>query len=224
MYKVCIFDLDGTLANTLSSIAYFSNEALTRCGLQTIPVEDYRTIVGNGVDTQVHRMMDRVCGAGRYTKEELDKLKKIYNQLYEENPTYMLQRYDGMDELLAGLKQAGLKLAVCSNKPDAWAGAVVDCLFSRGTFDICLGQKPGIEKKPSPQGALLIAQRLGVSPKECLYIGDTNTDMMTGSAAGMDTVGVLWGFRTQRELEEAHAKQIVQKPQEIMKLVACNMR
>jgi haloacid dehalogenase superfamily, subfamily IA, variant 3 with third motif having DD or ED/haloacid dehalogenase superfamily, subfamily IA, variant 1 with third motif having Dx(3-4)D or Dx(3-4)E len=224
LYKVCIFDLDGTLANTLKSIADFANGALTRCGLRTIPVEDYRYLVGNGVDRLTHRMMETVCGADGYREEDVNKLKNIYNQLYEADPTHMIEQYDGMRETVLKLKEMGLRLAVLSNKPHNCTTAVVNFLFPKGTFDLCFGQQPGIARKPSPEGALLIADRLGAEPQECLYIGDTNTDMLTGGAAGMDTAGALWGFRTRRELEENHAKYILQEPGEILNLVACSMR
>lgn len=224
MYRVCIFDLDGTLANTLKSIASFANGALTQCGLRTIPVEEYRYLVGNGVDRLTHRMMETVCGADGYREEDVNRLKNIYNQLYEADPTHMIEQYDGMQETVLKLKETGLRLAVLSNKPHNCTTAVVDFLFPKGTFDLCFGQQPGIARKPSPEGALLIADRLGAEPRECLYIGDTNTDMLTGAAAGMDTAGALWGFRTRRELEENHAKYILQEPEEILNLVACGMR
>lgn len=224
MYKACIFDLDGTLANTLNSIAYFANGALERCGLKTISVEEYRYLVGNGVDRLTHRMMETVCGAGSFSEEDVNKLKKVYNQLYEDDPTHMIEQYDGMKETVLELKQNGLLLAVLSNKPHNCTTAVVDYLFPKGTFDECIGQQDGIARKPSPEGALLIAKRFGVNPSECLYVGDTNTDMQTGNAAGMETVGVLWGFRTRKELEENNARHIVEKPQEILKLAACSTR
>jgi phosphoglycolate phosphatase len=224
LYKACIFDLDGTLANTLDSIAFFANDALKKCGYDSIEVQQFRILVGNGADRLMRRMLDIVCGEGRYTEDEVKKLREIYDNLYESDPTYIVTNFDGMHETLAALKRQGIKTAVLSNKPHNCTAAIIDALFESGTFEACYGQRTQVERKPSPEGALLIADELGVQPKDCLYIGDTDTDMKTGRAAGMDTVGVLWGFRGRNELEENHAKYIIENPQEIEKIVACNMR
>lgn len=224
MYKACIFDLDGTLADTLDSIAYFANSALKECGYVTIENEKFRYLVGNGVDRLVHAMLDTVCGAGNYTEADAEKLKKIYNDLYESDPTYIVTNYNGMHETIEALKAEGIKLAVLSNKPHNCTEAIVNALFGAFTFDLCYGQREQVARKPSPQGALLIAQQLGIEPKDCLYIGDTNTDMKTGAAAGMDTVGVLWGFRKEQELKENNAKYIVENPKQIYEIVAGSMR
>ena len=224
MYKACIFDLDGTLANTLDSIAFFANSALKECGYGTIEKNKYRYLVGEGADKLMHRMLDTVCGAQGYTEADAQKLRKIYDDLYENNPTHMVTNYSGMHETVAALKKAGIKLAVLSNKPHNCTAAIIDALFDTGIFDLCYGQREQVARKPSPQGALLIAQELGAEPKDCLYIGDTNTDMKTGAAAGMDTAGVLWGFRDEHELKENNAKYIVETPKQINKIVACSMR
>jgi len=224
LYKVCIFDLDGTLANTLNSIAFFANDALEKCGYNTIEVQKYRYLVGNGADLLMHRMLDLVCGEGCYTEDEIKKLRKIYNHLYESNPTYIVTNYSGVHETIDALKQKGIKTAVLSNKPHNCTTTIVNALFESNSFDVCYGQRLQVARKPSPEGALLIAKELDVEPKDCLYIGDTNTDMKTGAAAGMDTVGVLWGFRDRRELEENHAKYIIEAPKEIEEIVACNRR
>lgn len=224
MYKACIFDLDGTLANTLNSIAYFANDALKKCGYDTIEVQKYRYLVGNGADLLMHRMLDTVCGEGHYSDDQFKALRKVYDGLYESNPTYIVTNYNGMQDTIRALKRQEMKMAVLSNKPHNCTAAIVGALFESGTFDACYGQRSEVARKPSPQGALLIAQELETEPKDCLYIGDTNTDMKTGNAAGMDTVGVLWGFRGRRELEENQAKYIIENPKEIEEIVARNMR
>ncbi len=224
MYKACIFDLDGTLANTLDSIAFFANEALEKCGYPPIGAQKYRYLVGNGANRLMHRMLDTVCGENNYTEDDITKLRTVYDELYENDPTYIVTDYSGMHEAVSSLKQRGLRLAVLSNKPHNCTTAIVSALFEDGMFDLCYGQRPQVARKPAPQGALLIADELGVKPQECLYIGDTNTDMQTGAAAGMDTAGVLWGFRDRKELEENHAKYVVEHPEEIVKIVACSMR
>lgn len=218
MYLACIFDLDGTLADTLDSIAYFSNKALRECGYSAIPPEDYKTIVGDGADMQVHRMLDRVAGKGAYAEDDFNKVRAVYGKLYASNPTYLLKNYAGMPQTVQKLKAGGIKTAVLSNKPHEWVTAIIGSLFPAGSFQACYGQRPNVPRKPSPTGALLIAEELGVFPRDCLYIGDTNTDMKTGSAAGMDTAGALWGFRTRQELAENHAKFLLEKPEQIYQI------
>lgn len=224
MYQACIFDLDGTLANTLNSIAYFSNCALTRRGYAPIEAQKYRRIVGNGADMQMRRMLNTVRGEGNYTEEDVAALRRIYDALYESAPTHLVTDYPGMHETLTALRKRGIRLAVLSNKPHDLACRIIGALFAPGTFDLCYGQRPQVPRKPSPEGALQIARELGIAPGNFLYIGDTNTDMKTGAAAGMDTAGALWGFRDRKELEENHAAYIVEKPEEIEHIIACGGR
>ena len=224
LYKACIFDLDGTLANTLASIANFANAAMRQCGYDPIEVERYKYLVGNGTDRLMHAMLDTVCGARGYTEDDIHRMRKIYDHLYESDPTHLVTNYSGMHETLAKLKKDGIRMAVLSNKPHNCTTAIIGALFEAGTFDLCYGQREQVARKPSPEGALLIAEELRISPEDILYIGDTNTDMKTGAAAGMDTVGVLWGFRAETELRENHAKYIVERPEQIYEIVACGMR
>ena len=217
MYRACIFDLDGTLANTLYSIANFSNRALQACGYPTIDPEEFRTIVGDGADTQMRRMLTHVKGS--FTEEELLHLRTIYNGYYAADPTDRIQPYDGMAETLQELHKKGIQLAVLSNKPHAWTVSIIEKMFGDKLFRCYYGQLEGIPKKPAPDGALHIAKEMGVAPGQCLYIGDTNTDMKTGAAAGMDTAGALWGFRDRRELEANHAVYLLEKPMDLLKIV-----
>lgn len=217
MYKACIFDLDGTLANTLYSIAGFSNRALHECGYPEIEPERYRRIVGDGVVVQLQRMMDAVCPNG-WTPEEEQNVRLLYDRYYNADPMKDIRTYPGMLQLLQALRANGLKTAVFSNKPDSWAQPIIEKLFPAGAFDAVRGKCDGVPRKPAPDGALLLAQTLGVQPAECLYIGDTNTDMQTGANAGMDTVGVLWGFRDRQELEAAHACAVASEPKEVLQI------
>ncbi|MCH3972883.1 MAG: HAD family hydrolase [Oscillospiraceae bacterium] len=218
MYQACIFDLDGTLANTLYSIAGFGNRALRACGYPEIPAEHYRRIVGNGVVVQLRRMMNTVRPNG-WSQEEMLKVRRLYDRFYEADPLAGIVGYPGMPELLKELQKRGIKSGVLSNKPDNCVQPIIAGLFPAGTFAAIRGQRAGVPCKPDPQGALLLAEELGAAPKDCLYIGDTNTDMQTGAAAGMDTVGVLWGFRDRAELSAAHAKFIAAAPAEILSIL-----
>lgn len=217
MYKVCIFDLDGTIADTVESIAHVGNQTLRAFGLPEIPVKDYNFYAGDGADVQVKRMLAAVPGGDKVDYEEV---RTQYRKWFAENPFYHVKPYDGILELLEGLKAQGIKIAVLSNKPHGAAVEVVHKIFGREMFHKIQGQTSEIPRKPSPIGALAVAKEFGALPQECLYCGDTNTDMDTGKAAGMFTIGVTWGFRPRTELEEHHADKIVDQPSEILELAA----
>lgn len=215
MYKVCIFDLDGTIADTVESIAHVGNQTLRAFGLSEIPVKDYNFYAGDGADVQVKRMLAAVPGGDKVDYEEV---RTQYRKWFAENPFYHVKPYDGILELLEGLKAQGIKIAVLSNKPHGAAVEVVHKIFGQDMFHKIQGQTSEIPRKPSPIGALAVAREFGALPQECLYCGDTNTDMDTGKAAGMFTIGVTWGFRPRTELEEHHADKIVDHPSEILEL------
>ncbi len=217
MYKVCIFDLDGTIADTVESIAHVGNQTLRAFGLPEIPVKDYNFYAGDGADVQVKRMLAAVPGGDKVDYEEV---RTQYRKWFAENPFYHVKPYDGILELLEGLKAQGIKIAVLSNKPHGAAVEVVHKIFGQDMFHKIQGQTSEIPRKPSPIGALAVAKEFGALPQECLYCGDTNTDMDTGKAAGMFTIGVTWGFRPRTELEEHHADKIVDQPSEILELAS----
>ena len=217
MYKVCIFDLDGTIADTVESIAHVGNQTLRAFGLSEIPVKDYNFYAGDGADVQVKRMLAAVPGGDKVDYEEV---RTQYRKWFAENPFYHVKPYDGILELLEGLKAQGIKIAVLSNKPHGAAVEVVHKIFGQDMFHKIQGQTSEIPRKPSPIGALAVAKEFGALPQECLYCGDTNTDMDTGKAAGMFTIGVTWGFRPRTELEEHHADKIVDQPSEILELAS----
>lgn len=217
MYKVCIFDLDGTIADTVESIAHVGNQTLRAFGLPEIPVKDYNFYAGDGADVQVKRMLAAVPGGDQVDYEEV---RTQYRKWFAENPFYHVKPYNGILELLEGLKAQGIKIAVLSNKPHGAAVEVVHKIFGQDMFHKIQGQTSEIPRKPSPIGALAVAKEFGALPQECLYCGDTNTDMDTGKAAGMFTIGVTWGFRPRTELEEHHADKIVDQPSEILELAS----
>ena len=217
MYKVCIFDLDGTIADTVESIAHVGNQTLRAFGLPEIPVKDYNFYAGDGADVQVKRMLAAVPGGDKVDYEEV---RTQYRKWFAENPFYHVKPYDGILELLEGLKAQGIKIAVLSNKPHGAAVEVVHKIFGQDMFHKIQGQTSEIPRKPSPIGALAVVKEFGALPQECLYCGDTNTDMDTGKAAGMFTIGVTWGFRPRTELEEHHADKIVDQPSEILELAS----
>ena len=215
MIKACIFDLDGTLAYTLDSMATVGNAVMEKFGLLRMPVENYKYYCGNGADMLVKRLL---IDAGDPELVHYEEARKLYRKQFDEDPFYKIQHYPGMQDTLKKLKENGVKLGVCSNKPHEAAVKVIEKMFGNEEFDMVLGQMESIRKKPAPDGPLKIAKTFGVLPEECMYFGDTGTDMQTGKAAGMYTVGVLWGYRERKELLENGADILVETPEEILKV------
>lgn len=216
MYKAFIFDLDGTLADTIESIAYSANKALENLGLKEVEVEKYKKFAGDGVVELLGRVLK---AAGDEQLQYFSQMETEYRRIFEKYCMYKVAPYEGMIETLEGLKKSHIKIAVLSNKPHERTIDVVESLFGKGYFDYVQGQSEEIEKKPSPKGALNIAERFGVKTEECVYVGDTDTDMITGNRAGMFTVGVTWGFRDRQELEENQSHLIVNHPKELLELI-----
>ncbi len=212
MKKLCIFDLDGTLLDTLPTIAYYCNLTLREFNLPEIPEERYKYLAGNGAKVLIERMIDEV-GADR--EIYFDKMFKFYNKEYDKNFSYLTKAFNGVPELLAGLKEIGIGTAVISNKPDFAAVNVVK-MFLGDLIDIAHGGRDGIPLKPSPEGVFKIFEEAGVAADECLYVGDTGTDMETGKNSGIFSIGVLWGFRKEDELLKNGADLIVSHPLEIL--------
>lgn len=216
MIKVCIFDCDGTLLDTLVSIAHNANLALKDYGFAPIPVPEYKKMVGDGAKELIRRALKR---SGDLSCAHYEEVFARYREYFKEGCLYQVKPYDGITELLKELTENGIKTAVLSNKPHPETLHVIEKNFEEGTFEEILGYKDSIKRKPAPDGANLLRQKFGVEAGECLYIGDTNTDMETGNAAGMHTVGVLWGFREKEELVECGAEFIVSEPLEILRII-----
>jgi phosphoglycolate phosphatase len=216
MIKAVIFDLDGTLLNTVSSMAISVNRVLEHLGLSPRPEEEYKKYAGDGAGMLVKRAL---IAAGDTQLSHFEEAFEEYMKLFQTSCTYHVTPYDGICDLLQELKHRGILLAVLSNKPHQQAKDVIDTYFDDDIFSVVQGQVDGIPKKPDPSGALKIAQSFGVSPSECLYVGDTNVDMQTGNRANMHTVGVLWGFRDQQELMENHAQHIISYPGDLLSLL-----
>ena len=215
-YKCLIFDLDGTLVNSIHALTYCTNQALARFGLGPLTEEQMKTIVGDGYRMQMRRSL-LACGDRELTHYEA--ILPVYMEIFGRDCNYKMHAYDGISELLTEARKKGLKLAVVSNKPYAQAVATVEHVFGKGCFDQVIGEREGIPKKPDPTGALTAAAAMGAKPSECLYFGDTNTDMQTGKNAKMTTVGDLWGFRGREELAAFHPEYLIEKPEEILRVL-----
>jgi len=216
MKKAVIFDLDGTLSDSIASIKYCADRALAPFGYGPFLESDYKYFVGDGAATLVKRALTAAGDAGLTHFEEAFALYKKY---FTVDCMYQVKPYDGIRELLAALKERGVKIAVLSNKPHVQTIDVVEALFGKGYFDILRGQVDGVPVKPDPMGARLVLEELGLKATEVLYLGDTATDMKTGKGAGAFTVGALWGFRERAELEGADADAIIAHPLELLELL-----
>ncbi len=209
--KAVLFDLDGTLTNTLQDIATAMNRALRMNGLPEYPTDAYRYLVGNGAKILAQRAVgDRQELAG--------KVQQDYQAYYETHNQVTTKPYDGVPEMLHALSQMGLKLCVLSNKPHADTCHVVAHYFSDIAFAQVRGQMEGVPVKPDPTGALAIAESLGIAPKDFLYLGDTAVDMHCAGNAGMCSVGVKWGFRDEKELREAGAAYVIDTPMQAVEI------
>lgn len=214
--KAVIFDMDGTIADTLASIAGFGNAALAAHGYPTLQTELYRQLVGNGADVLIRRML--ASTDMEHTEETIQAVRATYDMLYEADPTKLVTPYPGIPELLEKIRAAGVKTAVLSNKPDNMTCYIADALFP-GLFDVVHGQRTGIPKKPDPSAVLMLCDELGVTPADCLYVGDSGVDMQTGSSAGIITVGVTWGFRGMEELKANGADHLADTAEELRSLI-----
>lgn len=216
MYQCCIFDLDGTLINTIHALTRTVNLTLKQYALGPVDEEHTKIFVGDGYRMLLERALI-YCGDKELL--HLEDALKTYNEFFKTNCLYRIEVYDGIKPLLSYLKSAGIKTAVLSNKAHERTVENIESVFGIDCFDLISGEKAGVNRKPDPAGALCTAAELGVSPVNCLYLGDTDTDMKTGIAAGMDTVGVTWGFRGREELEEYHPKYIADKPEEVIEII-----
>ena len=216
MTKLCIFDLDGTVLDTVGSIAYYGNLALKKHGIEPIDDKEYKYFAGDGANNLILRMLNyRAC----YSDELHASVFRLYNELYNADVTCKTVVFDGLREVLERLKSEKYRLVIVSNKPDFAAKTVANALYGEGFFDYIVGQKEGSILKPNPHEVLSVMQKMGADAKDCVYIGDTDTDMLTGKNANLYTIGVLWGFRGREELEANGADAVVATPEELYKII-----
>lgn len=212
MIKAVLFDLDGTLTDTIDDISDAMNRSLRLHGLPEWTVAEYCYLVGDGAKKLAER-------AVRDRQDLALSVQREYQAYYETHTRVKSRPYDGVPEMLRALQARGLPLAVFSNKPDADTKNVVSHFFPEVPFAVVRGQVEGVPVKPDPTGALAVAKALGVLPEEVLYLGDTATDMGCAVNAGMHPVGVLWGFRKEDELRSSGAEHIIGHPLEILNVL-----
>ena len=205
-----LFDLDGTLSNTLDDLAASVNHALAAHGYPTHEVAAYRYFVGNGATLMIRRALPEDAR----DDATVARLQATFMEHYSVHSQDKTGPYDGVTELVAALREQGYRTAAVTNKPDSAAQAIVASMFP-GLFDAVIGQREGVPTKPDAAMPKLAMAALGVSPEECLFMGDSNVDIRTGVNCGAHPVGVLWGFRDREELLEAGAKDLIAKPDEL---------
>jgi phosphoglycolate phosphatase len=213
-FDAVLFDLDGTLLDTLRDIGEACNRVLVERGFTPHPIDAYRYLVGDGARV----LLSRALPEGYRDDATIEACLADYIAEYARGWNVHTQPYAGIADLLDALVERGLKLAVLSNKPHPFTVQCVDTFLARWKFHTVRGQTDAFPRKPHPASALDVAHRLGTTPDRVLYVGDTGTDMQTAAGAGMYAVGVLWGFRERRELEAHGAKAIVAHPREVLPL------
>ena len=211
-FKAVLFDLDGTLLNTLIDLADAMNAALVHFGFPPHPVDAYKYFIGDAVETEAKRAMPESAGDPQTIKKVAELSEQIYDKSWHKNT----RPYPGIPDLLSNLTKRGLPMAILSNKPDHFTKIMVEKLLPAGAFEIVQGALPDVPVKPDPTSALQIAKGLSTLPEQFLYLGDTNTDMKTAVAAGMFSLGCLWGYRTADELLASGAKVLIHKPEEVL--------
>ena len=210
-----IFDLDGTLLDTIVDITAASNRVYEPRGLGVFTDDEMKTLVGDGAEELIRRVFvlrGKPVPSDAVVTEILDDYRRAYQACWHEHS----RPYDGVAELLAALAGRSLRTAVLSNKSDIYTTRMTDALLAAHRFDIVRGARPGVPLKPDPAPALALAADLGVPPAACAFVGDTNVDMATARGAGMFAVGALWGFRTAAELLAHGAHVLIEAPGDLL--------
>ena len=215
MKKLIIFDLDGTLINTIADLGACTNYALEKLGYPTHDIESYKFRVGNGINNLFRRSLPE----GEKTDENVLRVRREFIPYYNAHNTDLSRPYPGMVELLEALQTEGILLAVASNKYQEATTKIIGELYPSIRFSAVLGQREGINIKPDPQIVFDILQATGVDKAGVLYVGDSGVDMQTGLNAGVETCGVTWGFRPRTELEPFHPQHIVDNVAELRQTI-----
>ena len=212
-YRLAVFDMDGTILNTIDDLTDATNHALAACGYPTHTVDEVRFFVGNGIA----KLIERATPQGT-SEEERAKVRAAFMDYYSVHSADKTGPYDGIGELLQRLRAAGVKTAVVSNKPDVAVRDLVVKYFD-GLFDAAVGDMVGQRTKPAPDMCMKVFDKLGIGPEDAVYIGDSDTDIQTARNAGTDEILVSWGFRGRAFLEEHDAKCICDTTDEVYDII-----
>lgn len=212
-FKTVIFDLDGTLLNTLDDLANSANFALSEFNFPQRTRDEVRQFVGNGV----RLLIERAVPVGT-TEHTVDECLEIFRDHYENHKNDNTKPYDGILHTLSKLKEAGVKMAVVSNKYDLAVKELCAPFFS-SVIDVAIGERENVRRKPAPDSVFEALKTLGANKESAIYVGDSDVDVQTAANAGIPCIGVTWGFRDREVLENAGAQYIIDKPEEILDLV-----
>ncbi|GIW94022.1 MAG: phosphoglycolate phosphatase [Pirellulaceae bacterium] len=215
VFRGVIFDLDGTLIDSLRDIAEAANKALAGEGLPPHELDEYRYLVGEGVQILMERAIPRALQTPEVVKRCMERFRTHYQQGWHVHT----RPYPGVEQLLEQLRQRQIPTAVLSNKPHDFTQMCVARFFPSHAFRVVLGVREGATRKPDPAGALWIGEQLGIESHQLVFLGDTRIDMLTARAAGMLPVGASWGFRETHELIEAGAVRVLDRPLDLLELL-----
>ncbi len=215
MKKLIIFDLDGTLLNTIEDLAAATNQALLRLGYPQHPTPAYLRFVGNGIN----KLFERALPPAARTQENILRVRSLFVPYYNQHGADLTSPYEGIVALLEALQTRGIKLAVASNKYQEATAELVKHYFPQIAFSAVLGQREGLPTKPDPLFVQEILKQTGVSAVHTLYVGDSDVDMQTALNAGVDACAVTWGFRTRAELAAYRPKYMANAPQDILQML-----
>lgn len=218
MIKIAVFDLDGTLVNSLTDLAQSVNKGLVKAGLEEKPLENFNRYVGNGREIMIKRAM----GSFAEDEEKLDVVREVFNSEYKIHCNDNTLAYDGCAEMLKMLDEKGIKTAVLSNKPDEFVGRILKKVYPEHNFAEAWGKKPEYKIKPDGEALLAILDRHKISKDECIYIGDSDVDVYTAQNSGAKMAGVEWGFRGREELLRTGALFVASTPKELFDYIISN--
>ena len=210
-----IFDLDGTLLDTIKDIANAMNNVLKKLGYPVHSTESYCCFIGEGIEKLVRRALPQQAFTDAFVSQCIDSMKKEYDRCWKMHSG----PYAGVPELLGCLQEQHMPMAILSNKPHDFTKIMVEALLPRWSFCKVWGARPSVPNKPDPAAALQIARDFALSPDQVLFLGDTKTDMETANRAGMYPVGALWGFRDEQELRQSGAKELIENPLDLLKIL-----
>ncbi len=213
--KCVLFDLDGTLINTITDLGNACDYVMKKHGFQASwKEEDYKRFVGNGMRLLVDRAFKHTL-----SEEELNSVLSEFKEYYNKTCLDNTDAYGGIKEQLGLLKDKGLKLAVITNKAEEAAKYIIEYIFGKGIFDLIIGQRDGMPTKPDPAGLFLALDELGYKKENAVFLGDSNVDIQTAKNAGIRCIGVTWGFRSREELEKEGADEIIASPEQITEII-----
>lgn len=214
-FSAVLFDLDGTLLDTLADIAHSANRVLSELGFPTHDIDAYRQFVGEGLIVLFQKALPPEVNAD----EVMPRCAEAFREAYGREWNVRTRPYDGIRELLDALAARPIQMAVLSNKPDAFTKRCVCEFLPEYEFRMVLGQRDSVPRKPDPAGAIEIVDEMGIPAEQFLYLGDSSIDMETATVAGMYAVGALWGFRTLEELQRGGAQALISRPADLLELL-----